>query len=262
MLVHDAARPFASAALVSRAIEAAGKTGAAIPVLAGRRHGEDRRCDRHRHRNDRPRRDCGWCRRRRPSPSSALLDAHRRATAAGREDFTDDAALAEWAGLKVATFEGEAGNVKLTTADDFARAEAAQARGARRRAHRLRLRRALTSATATMSRSAACASPHPRGLSGHSDADVVLHALVDAILGALAEGDIGVHFPAERSAMARRLLRPLPRLCGRSGAGARRAHRASRRHRRLRGPAHRSASRRDARAHRRDRRHCRSSASR
>ena len=58
--------------------------------------------------------------------ASALLDAHRRAQAAGREDFTDDAALAEWAGLKVATFEGEAGNVKLTTAEDFARAEATQ----------------------------------------------------------------------------------------------------------------------------------------
>src|SRR5437870_3059058 len=57
---------------------------------------------------------------------AALLDAHRRAQAAGREDFTDDAALAEWAGLKVATFEGEAGNVKLTTNEDFARAQAAQ----------------------------------------------------------------------------------------------------------------------------------------
>ena len=54
-----------------------------------------------------------------------LLDAHRRALAAGREDFTDDAALAEWAGLKVSTFEGEAANVKLTTSEDFARAEAA-----------------------------------------------------------------------------------------------------------------------------------------
>src|SRR5205085_11373193 len=57
---------------------------------------------------------------------AALLDAHRRAKAAGRDDFTDDAALAEWAGLKVMTFEGEAENVKLTTDGDFVRAEAAK----------------------------------------------------------------------------------------------------------------------------------------
>src|SRR5207247_8731580 len=55
---------------------------------------------------------------------AALLAAHRRARAAGRDDFTDDAALAEWAGLAVTTFEGETGNVKLTTNDDFTRAEA------------------------------------------------------------------------------------------------------------------------------------------
>ena len=112
----------------------------------------------------------------------------------GREDFTDDAALAQWAGLKVTAFEGEAGNVKLTSDEDFAHAEA--------------------SALATLSdirtgfgfdvhqfadgdhvMLGGVRIPHSRGLSGHSDADVVLHALVDAILGALAEGDIGVHFP-------------------------------------------------------------------
>src|SRR5262249_57695604 len=54
----------------------------------------------------------------------ALLAAHRRAHAAGREDFTDDAALAEWAGMTVGVFDGEASNLKLTTADDFAQAEA------------------------------------------------------------------------------------------------------------------------------------------
>ena len=55
---------------------------------------------------------------------AALLEAHRKAAAAGREDFTDDAALAEWAGHKVAVFAGESGNVKLTTEEDFAKAEA------------------------------------------------------------------------------------------------------------------------------------------
>ena len=57
-------------------------------------------------------------------PLRVILDAHRRAARDGRDDFTDDAALAEWAGLTVATFEGDAANMKLTTPDDFARAEA------------------------------------------------------------------------------------------------------------------------------------------
>ena len=67
---------------------------------------------------------CGWCRRRKAFAFAPLLAAHRRAAAAGREDFTDDAALAEWAGLKVGVFAGEPGNIKITNADDFARAEA------------------------------------------------------------------------------------------------------------------------------------------
>ena len=69
---------------------------------------------------------CGWCRRRKASPSRLLLDAHRRAAAEGREDFTDDAALAEWAGMKVSVFAGEPGNIKITEEGDFARAEAMQ----------------------------------------------------------------------------------------------------------------------------------------
>src|SRR5207253_5352624 len=125
---------------------------------------------------------------------ATLLDAHRRAKAAGRDDFTDDAALAEWAGLKVTTFEGDAGNVKLTTNDDFARAEAAKLAvlsdvrtGLGFDVHRFGDGDHIMLGGVRIS--------HRHGLSGHSDADVVLHALVDAILGALAEGDIGVHFP-------------------------------------------------------------------
>ena len=69
----------------------------------------------------------------------ALLAAHRRALAAGRDDFTDDAALAEWAGMTVSVFEGESANIKLTTEEDFARIAASRARGARRYPHRHRL---------------------------------------------------------------------------------------------------------------------------
>jgi 2-C-methyl-D-erythritol 4-phosphate cytidylyltransferase/2-C-methyl-D-erythritol 2,4-cyclodiphosphate synthase len=122
------------------------------------------------------------------------LDAHRRAHAAGREDFTDDAALVEWAGLKVTTFEGEAGNVKLTTADDFARAEAAHlaALGDVRTGFGFDVHQFIDGDHVMLG---GVRVPHGRGVTGHSDADVVLHALVDAILGALSEGDIGVHFP-------------------------------------------------------------------
>jgi 2-C-methyl-D-erythritol 4-phosphate cytidylyltransferase/2-C-methyl-D-erythritol 2,4-cyclodiphosphate synthase len=192
VLVHDAARPFCSAALVSRAIAACAATGAAIPALefsdtiksvnaAGYVTGT---LDRTQLRSVQTPQAFAF---------AALLDAHRRAAHTGREDFTDDAALAEWAGIKVAVFAGEAGNLKLTTDDDFARAEA------RRVASLADLRvgngydvHAFGEGNHVMLGGVRI--PHDRGLIGHSDADVALHALVDAILGALADGDIGEHF--------------------------------------------------------------------
>jgi 2-C-methyl-D-erythritol 4-phosphate cytidylyltransferase/2-C-methyl-D-erythritol 2,4-cyclodiphosphate synthase len=123
-----------------------------------------------------------------------LLSAHKKAAAAGRHDFTDDASLAEWAGIGVGVFEGDPGNVKLTTAEDFMRAEAARSDaltdvriGSGYDVH------AFASGDHVMLGGVRI--PHDKGLTGHSDADVALHALVDAILGALAEGDIGTHFP-------------------------------------------------------------------
>jgi 2-C-methyl-D-erythritol 4-phosphate cytidylyltransferase/2-C-methyl-D-erythritol 2,4-cyclodiphosphate synthase len=193
VLVHDAARPFASAALVERAIAAARQHGAAIPALpvadtvktvdaTGLVTGTIER---------------GQLRLVQTPQAfdfAALIDAHRRAVGAGRNDFTDDAALAEWAGLKVATFEGEAGNVKLTTAEDFERA------GSVNLADLSDVRTGFGfdvhqfgDGDHVMLGGVRIA--HDRSVTGHSDADVVLHALVDAILGALAEGDIGVHFP-------------------------------------------------------------------
>jgi 2-C-methyl-D-erythritol 4-phosphate cytidylyltransferase/2-C-methyl-D-erythritol 2,4-cyclodiphosphate synthase len=193
VLVHDAARPFVSDVLITRAIVAARASGAAVPVIAvpdtvkmvdpdGAVTGTLDRASL----------------RIAQTPQAfrfpPLLDAHRRATAAGREDFTDDAALAEWAGLKVTTFEGERDNVKLTTDGDFARAEAARLAalsdvrtGFGFDVHQFGAGDHVMLGGVRIS--------HQRGVSGHSDADVVLHALVDAILGALAEGDIGVHFP-------------------------------------------------------------------
>jgi 2-C-methyl-D-erythritol 4-phosphate cytidylyltransferase/2-C-methyl-D-erythritol 2,4-cyclodiphosphate synthase len=193
VLVHDAARPFASPALITRAIAAARMSGAAVPVIAvadtvktvdaaGAVTGT---IDRTHLRLVQTPQAFGF---------AALLDAHRRAKAVGRDDFTDDAALAAWAGLAVTTFEGEAGNVKLTTNDDFTRAEAAKlaALSDVRTGFGFDVHQFGDGDHVTLG---GVRIAHERGLSGHSDADVVLHALVDAILGALADGDIGVHFP-------------------------------------------------------------------
>ncbi|HXX03792.1 MAG TPA: bifunctional 2-C-methyl-D-erythritol 4-phosphate cytidylyltransferase/2-C-methyl-D-erythritol 2,4-cyclodiphosphate synthase [Xanthobacteraceae bacterium] len=193
VLVHDAARPFLSDALVARAIAAAQASGAAVPAIAvadtvkkvDAAGGIIATVDRA---------DLRMVQTPQAFAFALLLDAHRRATAAGREDFTDDAALVEWAGERVTVFEGEAGNVKLTTGDDFARAESLRlaALADIRTGNGFDVH-AFADGDHVMLAGVRIA--HSRGVTGHSDADVALHALVDAVLGALAEGDIGQHFP-------------------------------------------------------------------
>jgi 2-C-methyl-D-erythritol 4-phosphate cytidylyltransferase/2-C-methyl-D-erythritol 2,4-cyclodiphosphate synthase len=193
VLIHDAARPFASAALVSRAIAAAQDSGAAIPALAvtdtvktvdakGR---VDQTLDRN---------SLRLVQTPQAFKYETLLAAHRKAQAAGRDDFTDDAALAEWAGMKVSVFAGEPGNIMITNPDDFARADAMQfsqladvRTGTGIDVHAFGPGDHVIIGGIRI--------PHNQALTGHSDADVGLHALVDAILGALADGDIGSHFP-------------------------------------------------------------------
>jgi 2-C-methyl-D-erythritol 4-phosphate cytidylyltransferase/2-C-methyl-D-erythritol 2,4-cyclodiphosphate synthase len=192
VLVHDAARPFATPALVARAIAAAEKT-AAVPALAVTdtvKAVDDsgfvaQTLDRSRLRTIQTPQGFAF---------AALLEAHRKAEAAGREDFTDDAALAEWAGMKVSVFDGESGNIKITNSDDFLRAEAMQG------AQLADLRTGTgidvhAFAPGDHVMLGGVRIPHGQRLSGHSDADVVLHAATDALLGALADGDIGAHFP-------------------------------------------------------------------
>ncbi|MGY3036054.1 2-C-methyl-D-erythritol 4-phosphate cytidylyltransferase/2-C-methyl-D-erythritol 2,4-cyclodiphosphate synthase [Bradyrhizobium sp. USDA 4354] len=193
VLIHDAARPFVSEGVISRAIEAASRTGAAIPTLpvtdtikvTGESGNVEDTPDRARLRIAQ-------------TPQSfrfdVILEAHRRAARDGRSDFTDDAAIAEWAGLTVATFEGDVANMKLTTPEDFVREEA-------RLAAQLGDIRTGTGydvhAFGEGDHVMICGVrvPHTKGFLAHSDGDVGLHALVDAILGALADGDIGSHFP-------------------------------------------------------------------
>lgn len=193
VLIHDAARPFVSAALISRAIKAASITGAAIPTIQVA--DTIKLVDGNGNVEATPER----ARLRIAQTPQAfrfdvILEAHRRAAREGRSDFTDDAALAEWAGLTVATFEGDPANMKLTTPEDFVREEARLASllgdvrtGTGYDVHAFGEGDHLMLCGVRV--------PHSRGFLAHSDGDVGLHALVDAILGALADGDIGSHFP-------------------------------------------------------------------
>ena len=193
VLVHDAARPFASAGLITRAIAAAEKTGAAIPALpvtdTVKRIDSTGTIEATLDRNS-----IRLVQTPQAFAFPALFDAHRRALAQGRNDFTDDAALAEWAGIKVSVFAGEPGNIKFTTPEDFARAEAIQSAGLGdvRTGSGLDVHAFGPGDHVTLG---GIRIPHVQALTGHSDADVALHALTDAILGALADGDIGAHFP-------------------------------------------------------------------
>ena len=193
VLIHDAARPFLSSDLISRAIAAATAHGAAVPAIAvtdtvkvvDERDTVSETLDRSRLRTVQTPQAFAY---------EVIVALHDCAAAAGRDDFTDDAALAEWAGRAVNVFAGEADNVKLTTNEDFARAEALRmaALGDVRTGSGFDVH-AFADGDHIML--AGVRVSHNRGVTGHSDADVALHALVDAILGALAEGDIGVHFP-------------------------------------------------------------------
>ena len=193
VLIHDAARPFATAALLDRAIDTAARHGAAAPALAVT--DTIKRVDpsgRVRETLDRS------ALRTIQTPQAfafqPILDAHRRAAVENRHDFPDDASLAEWAGMNVTTFEGETGNFKLTTPDDFLRAQAmeSQSLGDIRTASGFDVH-AFGPGDHVMLGGVRIA--HTHALTGHSDADVLLHAITDAILGTIAAGDIGHHFP-------------------------------------------------------------------
>jgi len=193
VLIHDAARPFVSAALIDRAIGAGRSSGAAVPgiALADTVKSID---DSGAVTETLDRSTLRIVQTPQAFAFNLILEAHRRAAAARRESFTDDAALAEWAGQRVSVFAGEAANLKVTTAEDFARAEMTRlaALSDVRTGNGFDVH-AFAEGDHVML--AGIQIPHSRGVTGHSDADVALHALVDAILGALAEGDIGAHFP-------------------------------------------------------------------
>jgi len=193
VLIHDGARAFPSADLIDRAIDAARRHGAAAPGLrlsdTVKQVDDDGRVV-----STPPRAALRTVQTPQSFRFDLILAAHRRAASEGRADLTDDAAVAEWAGHKVRLFEGDAANVKITTLADLLEAEARLADQTRD----VRVGQGFdvhAFAPGDGVWLAGVKIPHDHSLSGHSDADAALHALTDALLGAIAEGDIGAHFP-------------------------------------------------------------------
>eukprot|EP01035_Chromulina_nebulosa_P017467 gene17467-23019_t len=191
VLIHDAARAFVSQALIERAIDAAFTHGAAVPgipvtdtIVALADAIVTTTPDR-------------AMLRAVQTPQAfhfdLILAAHRNAAKSGAADLTDDGSVARAAGHAVHVFEGDPANVKITTQDDLAVA-------------RHRLAGSMISRTATGFDVHAFGPgdhlwlcgvriPHGHGFVAHSDGDVALHAITDALMGAMADGDIGQHFP-------------------------------------------------------------------
>lgn len=195
VMIQDAVRPFIDHALLDRAVAAldAGRPCVlpAIPVADTLKRGADDGTVVATVPRD------GLYAAQTPQSFSLphILAAHDRAAAEGRNDFTDDAAIAEWAGLAVKLVEGSPDNVKLTTKRDIEMADARFSStalpdvrtGNGYDVHRLEPGDGVTLCGIFIA--------HDRRLSGHSDADVALHALTDALLATCGAGDIGDHFP-------------------------------------------------------------------
>ncbi len=187
VLIHDAARPLVGQDVIAAVLRALDSHRGAAPALAvtdalwrgveGRVAGSQDRA--------------GLYRAQTPQgfDFAAILAAHR----ADPGDAADDVEVARAAGIEVVIVPGDARNLKLTEAGDFARAEALMGQ-----AMDIRVGNGFdVHAFGPGDHVVLCGVrvPHDRGLIGHSDADVGMHAVTDAIYGALAEGDIGRHFP-------------------------------------------------------------------
>ena len=219
VLIHDAVRPFVDPAVISRIIAALdGKPGAiaAVPVTDTLKRAADDNIAETVDRKElwRAQTPQGF---RYPEILAAHRAAHRAATGAG---LTDDAAVAERAGLEVALVMAGEDNFKITTEADLERAQrligetTTEVRvGMGFDAHRFAANKAKEEVHVML---CGVAVAHDRQLLGHSDADVGLHALTDAILGAIGQGDIGSHFPASdpewRGAASETFLRHAARM--------------------------------------------------
>jgi 2-C-methyl-D-erythritol 4-phosphate cytidylyltransferase/2-C-methyl-D-erythritol 2,4-cyclodiphosphate synthase len=189
VLIHDGARPLISAAVIDRSIAALTEAPGAIAALPVSDTLKRARGDAI---GDTVDRTALW---RAQTPQAfrfdCILQAHRQAAAGA----TDDAAVAERAGLTVRLVPGEEENLKITSADDLARAERLMLSrlGDVRVGQGFDVHRFAEGGDSVWL--CGIKVPHARALEGHSDADVALHALTDAMLGAIGDGDIGQHFP-------------------------------------------------------------------
>jgi 2-C-methyl-D-erythritol 4-phosphate cytidylyltransferase/2-C-methyl-D-erythritol 2,4-cyclodiphosphate synthase len=191
VVIHDAARPFVTAALIDRTIDAADAYGAAIAALPVT--DTVKRADARRVIVDTiPRSEIFLAQTPQAFRTGVLRDALALAGTVG--DATDEAMLAERAGHHVRLVDGDRENIKITTSADLELAGRMRATGAATLRigngydlHVLVPGRPLVLGGVTM--------PFDKGLKGHSDADAVCHAVTDAILGAAGAGDIGRHFP-------------------------------------------------------------------
>ncbi|MCI6640286.1 MAG: 2-C-methyl-D-erythritol 2,4-cyclodiphosphate synthase [Pygmaiobacter massiliensis] len=184
--IQDGARPFVSAAVITRAIEQAAKTGAAAPAVAVKdtiKQAQDGKVV------GTPPRSSLFAVQ---TPQVFDLEKYRAALAALPQNaqVTDDCSVFEQFGGQVVLTQGEYSNIKLTTKEDLAlmgREDADMRIGHGYDVHRLTEGRKLILGGQHI--------PYEKGLLGHSDADVLTHAVMDALLGAAALGDIGQHFP-------------------------------------------------------------------
>ncbi len=191
VLVHDGARPFLDAALIDRVLDRLAEADGAIPAVPV--SDTLKRVDAAHHIRETVPRSGLW---RAQTPQGFRLAALRRAhaQAAGGPELTDDAQVAEAAGLTVDVVQGAETNVKITTPEDRARAQRWLQDRAETRVGTGFDVHAFADAPGPV-RLCGVDVPHDHGLAGYSDADVGLHVVVDAVLGALAAGDIGQHFP-------------------------------------------------------------------
>jgi 2-C-methyl-D-erythritol 4-phosphate cytidylyltransferase/2-C-methyl-D-erythritol 2,4-cyclodiphosphate synthase len=196
VLIHDAARPFVSNTLIDRVLEGLSSHKAALPALPVAdtlKRAADKivseTVDR-----------AGLYAAQTPQGFhyEAILAAHLDAQANGELHLTDDAAVGERFGLDVVLVDGDPENRKLTSADDIAQAQRKFDQMAVRELLDIRVGHGFdVHAFEPGNHVILCGIqiPHDAKLKGHSDADVGMHALTDAIYGALGEGDIGQHFP-------------------------------------------------------------------
>jgi 2-C-methyl-D-erythritol 4-phosphate cytidylyltransferase / 2-C-methyl-D-erythritol 2,4-cyclodiphosphate synthase len=196
VMIHDAARPFVDHALLDRIAQGFDDGEEAIlPAMAVtdtlKRAGADGVVH-----ETVPRAGLYAAQTPQSFSLAAIRAAHEKAASLRRDDFTDDASIAEWAGLTVRLVEGSADNIKLTIKRDLAMADeklsTAQLLPDVRTGNGYDVHQLVPGDGVTL---CGVFMPHDQTLSGHSDADVALHALTDALLATCGAGDIGDHFP-------------------------------------------------------------------